>query len=361
MNLERFELERWLQVPNELDIASAGITKLKLRDITDTLDPDMIMNYGITCGSDDIRQQIADLYTGVGIENVLVTNGTAEANLLTLFRLLEPGDECVVFLPSYMQCAGLARSLRALVRPCGFLESEGNRPDLETLKDLVNSKTKVVCCVNPNNPTGSIITPDEMKQICSIADAVGAWVLCDGALRGLELQDQPAPTPVESYERGIATGSLSKVGITGIRIGWMVANPKLIDKCWADKDYTTLSHSGIGEYLAGLALRPDNYRRYVKRGKDIIASQTAVLGDWIEENGDLVSWVPSRAGHTAFIGYTADMDAEELARRLLDEEGVLVAPGDYFGLARHLRIRYSGERDELVEALRRFAGYLKRQ
>ena len=199
-----------------------------------------------------------------------------------------------------------------------------------------------------------------MKAICSMADSVGAWVLCDGALRGLEIGERPAATPVEEYERGIATGSLSKIGLTGLRIGWMVADRKLIEKCWADKDYTTLCHSGIGEHLGTLALQEDTYHSFISRAKGIIAEQRDFVGRCVSEHGSLLSWVVPKAGHTAFVGYSLDTDSEALCRMLLDQEEVLVAPGDFFGSSHHLRIRYSGDREELSEALARLGTFLLR-
>jgi aspartate/methionine/tyrosine aminotransferase len=361
VKLKPFQLERWLLTPCTYDLASAGITKLKLRDVAPALDPDLILNYGMTNGSERIRTRIAALYAGVSARNVLVTSGTAEANLLAVYRLLEPGDEVVAIVPTYMQCIGLAESLGAVVKRCRLDEEQGYRPDLRELERLVTRKTKLLFCVNPNNPTGTVYSAEEMRQIGGLAESVGAWFLCDGALRLLEAEGERAAAPVEWYTKGIATGSLSKVGITGIRIGWLVGPEELVEGCWADKDYTTLCHSGIGEYLATLALEPASFRRYVDRAKAVIREHRAILGDWIASHPSLVSWVPPVGGHTAFVRYYLDMDSETLARRLLAEAGVLVSPGDHFESPHHLRVRYSCDRDTLVKGLEAFGRFLDRQ
>jgi aspartate/methionine/tyrosine aminotransferase len=361
VKLKPFQLERWLLKPSTYDLASAGITKLKLRDVTPALDPDMILNYGMTNGSERIRKQIAALYKGMTERNVLVTSGTAEANLLALYRLLEPGDEVVAIVPTYMQCIGLAESLGAVVKRCRLDEEHGYRLDLGELERLVTRRTKLVLCVNPNNPTGTIFSGTEMRSIAALAESAGAWFLCDGALRYLEIDGEPAAAPAEWYAKGISTGSLSKVGITGIRIGWLAGPEDFVAECWADKDYTTLCHSGIGEYLAILALEPANYTRYVERAKAVIRRHRAILGDWIDSHRTLVSWTPPAAGHTAFVRYHVDMDSETFAARLLAETGVLVGPGDHFESPYHLRMRYSGEQDNLVKGLEAFGGFLQRQ
>lgn len=358
MKLKPFRLERWLLKPCTYDLASAGITKLKLRDVAPDLDPEMILNYGMTNGSERIRKQIAALYKGATGQNILVTSGTAEANLLAVYRLLEPGDEVVAVVPTYMQCIGLAESLGAVVKRCRLDEERGYRPDLRELERLVTRKTKLVLCVNPNNPTGTVFSEEEMRSIGRLAESVGAWFLCDGALRLLEVDGGRAASPVEWYAKGIATGSLSKVGITGIRIGWLVGPEELVADCWADKDYTTLCHSGIGEYLATLALEPEHFSRYLDRARAVIREHRAIMADWIASHSTLVSWVAPTAGHTAFVRYHLDMDSETLAARLLAETGVLVGPGDHFESPNHLRMRYSCDRDTLVQGLEAFGGFL---
>jgi len=361
VRLKPFQLERWLLKPCTYDLASAGITKLKLREIAPGLDPEMILNYGMTNGSERIRKQIAALYKGVSERNVLVTSGTAEANLLVIYRLLEPGEEMVAIVPTYMQCIGLAESLGAVVKRCRLDEERGYRLDRGELERLVTRKTKLVFCVNPNNPTGTVYSEEEMRWISGLAESVGAWFLCDGALRLLEVDGEPAVAPIELYAKGIGTGSLSKVGITGIRIGWLVGPEELVEGCWADKDYTTLCHSGIGEYLATLALEPANFSRYLDRARAVIRQHRAILEDWIASHRTLVSWVPPTAGHTAFVRYHLDVDSETLAGRLLAETGVLVGPGDHFESPNHLRMRYSGDRDTLVKGLEAFGGFLNHQ
>jgi aspartate/methionine/tyrosine aminotransferase len=361
MRLKPFRLERWLLNPCTYDLASAGITKLKLRDVVPGLDPEMVLDYGITNGSERLRRQIAALYKRTNERNVLVTTGTAEANLLAVYRLLEPGDEVVAIVPTYMQCIGLSESLGAVVKRCWLDEKRGYRLDLGELERLMTRKTKLILCVNPNNPTGTLYSEEEMRWICGLAESADAWVLCDGALRWLEVDAEPAATPIEWYAKGICTGSLSKIGISGIRIGWLVGPEEFVEDCWADKDYTTLSHSGVGEYLATLALESANFSRYLSRAKAIIREHRAILADWIASHGTLVSWVPPVAGHTAFVRYQLGLDSETLAARLLAETGVLVAPGDHFECPKYLRIRYSCGRDTLIKGLEALGGFLNRQ
>jgi aspartate/methionine/tyrosine aminotransferase len=361
VKIEPFELERWLLQAHDYDLASAGIPKLRLKDITSDLDFNMVLNYGPTNGSEALRGRVAMQYDGIRPDQVLITTGTAEANLLVLMRLLEPGDEMIALSPTYQQCLGLSRRFGAKVNLVDLHEDCGYQLDLDQLAGRVTEKTKVIVLVNPNNPTGSILSADEMQGICAAASDVGAWVLCDGALRGLEVAGQKASTPVEFYERSIATGSISKIGLTGPRIGWMVTpDAQLLLDCWRYKDYTTLSHSGIGEYLAAIALEPENLSQIIARAHNVIKRHLTILKDWIGDHHGLVEWVPSKAGHTAFPRYRLSMDSITFCQTLLEEEGVLVGPGDFFGAPLHLRVRYSGEEAMFREGLKRLETFLLR-
>ncbi len=358
MRLESFDLERWLLTPCAYDLASAGIIKLRIKDIIAAIDGDLVLSYGETRGSDLLRQRIADLFPRVEKDQVLATSGTAEANFLVLYRLLERDDEVLTVMPTYKQMMGIATSVGAKVRCCYLAEDEGYTLDVDAFNEAVTQHTKLICLVNPNNPTGSILSPTHMRAICEIAEDVDAWVLCDGALRGLEVEGTFVSTPVAFYEKGIATGSLSKLGLPGIRLGWLIADTALAAECWAYKDYITLSHSGISEYLGTLALHPATFAKLVSRARDIVRTHSTLLWNWVTEHRGVVEGTPPQAGHTAFLKYTLDIDSRDLCRQLVQATNVLVSPGAFFGSPSHLRVRYSCEREVLLEGLRRFGDFL---
>jgi len=361
VNIKPFELERWLNKQRDIDLASAGITKLKICDLVDYIDPGKLLDYGITKGSRSLREKVSTLYNNVDPDRILITSGTVEANLLALLRILESGSEVTVIGPTYMQCVNFALGIGAKIRFCNLHEEEEYKFDPSELKRQVSKQTKLIISINPNNPTGSILSESDMIKICEIAESIDAWILCDGALRGLETKGEFASSPITYYAKGIATGSLSKVGLSGIRIGWMIAQKEFVDTCWSYKDYTTLCHSGIGEYFAEIALQPTNFTRYLKRAKRIIVDNSDILADWINQYCKWISWVPPRAGHTAFLNYHFDLSSQNFCERLLNEEGVLVSPGDFFETPNHLRIRYSGPTKELHEGLKRLGAFIQRQ
>ncbi len=356
MKIDPFRLERWLLEKAEIDLGGGGVAKLQLREVVPQMSGEIVMKYGRTCGSDALRGLVAEWY-GVEPENILITSGTSEANLIVNFALLEQGDEYFTEVPQYEQTTGFARMLGAKVKPYHLIEEKGWAPDLEELKERMNRRTKIVFLDNPNNPTGAVMTQGEMQALCEIAERVGAYVHCDNALRGSEGDGKPAATP-EFYERGVVTGSISKLGATSPRIGWIVADKEIIKRCWTMKDYTTLSHCGIGEQIAERLM--SNRARYLKRNLSIRVANAATWAAWCKENSDLITCVEPNGGFTVFPRYKNRLGSTKLVERLLKEEGVMVSPGDQFGVERHLRINIGTKGETLDNGLERIGRFMRR-
>ncbi len=356
MKIDPFRLERWLQEKSEIDLGGGGVAKLQLRDVMPSIPPDTAMRYGATQGSEGLRMQVADWYD-VDTENVLITSGTSEANLLVNLSLLEQGDEYFAEEPQYEQTTGLVRMFGVKVKPFHLVEEKGWVPDMKELKEKFNRRTKMISFNNPNNPTGSVLSQEELQAICEMAERVGAYVHCDNALRGSEADGRPAPTP-EFYERGITTGSISKLGATSPRIGCIIAYWDIIEKCWVMKDYTTLSHDGIGEQIAEKLL--SNRTRYLKRNQTIRHTNIATWDKWCADNPDLMKCSNPPAGFTVFPRYKNRLGSGKFAERLLKEEGVLVSPGEHFGVERHLRINIGTKGETFAQGLDRIGRFMRR-
>ena len=356
MKFDEFGLERWLLREAEIDLGGGGVSKLALGDLVAGLDLNQLLKYGRTDGSDYVKKFVAEWY-GVEPGQVLITSGTSEANLLVNLTLLEPGDGYVTEVPMYEQTVGVARALGCRIGEFNLLEEDRWRPDLKELKEAVSSGTRIVFLDNPHNPTGALLAETELRAICEIAGDAGAWVHCDNALRGSELEGVPGLVPFPDWERSVVTGSVSKLGATSPRIGWVVGPEELVERCWVAKDYTTLGHSRLGEVLAGrvLGMRGE----LVERNLAISRACLEILGKWVGDNPHL-SWVEPKAGFTGFLGYDYDIGSVDFCEKLLDEEGVLLSPGAYFGVEDHLRICTGGSTDALKEGLSRVDAFMGR-
>jgi aspartate/methionine/tyrosine aminotransferase len=313
------------------------------------------LNYPHVNGVPELRENIAALYDGATAKNVLVTVGAAEANYVTARALLTRGDEMAIMLPNYMQLWGIARNHGVGVREFHLREERGWSPDLDELERVVTANTRLIAVCNPDNPTGYILTEDEMDRIVASAERAGAWILADEVYRGAErTRDDESPSFYGRYDRVVAVGSLSKAyGLPGLRIGWVVAPPGTVDEIWARHEYTTISAAALSNVLAALALSPRVRPRLIQRARDYVRRGYPLLERWIGQHGDTFSLTAPRAAAIAFVRYHLDVNSTVFAERLRTEKSVLVVPGDHFGMDHLLRISFGLPHEYLSPALDR--------
>lgn len=362
MKVPCFEMERWQSVWEnqvELNISESGVEPLSARELVgdDTaLAPllDARLGYPQTNGSAALRAAIAQLYPGAGPENVLVTCGCAEANLLVAWSELEPGDEVVFLQPNYMQVAGLARGLGATVKRWWLREELGWAPDLDELDKLVGPKTRLIAVCNPNNPTGAVLSEEAMKRVCAAAERVGATILADEVYRGAEFNGQLTPTFWGRCERALCTAGLSKAyGLPGLRMGWIVGPASAIEKLWGYHDYTSIAPTVLSDGLATLALEPARRGKILARTRGILERNYPTVRAWVERNTKTLTHRAPAAGAIAVVGVRGNRDTAALAEELRTGKGVLVVPGEQFEMRSYLRIGFGGDRSQLEEALAR--------
>jgi len=352
-------MSKWENVV-EYNLGDSGVHPMTTKELVD--DPEVIeelLSMGLyhpqANGILELRERIASLYPSATPDNVLVTSGAAQANFTSLWTLLEPGDEIVIVLPNYMQIWGIAHNFRLHVKTCKLEEELDWAVALDELNSTMTNKTKLVAVCNPNNPTGHIMTPEEMDAVVAAADRVGAWLLADEVYAGTEhTTDDITPSFWGRYERVLAIGSMSKAyGMPGLRIGWIVAPEDMVEEIWARQEYVTIGSAMLANKLAAFALCPEVRARILARTRDYTRTGYGHFERWAKSHGDLFAWVPPHAAPIVLVRYNAEVDSTELCMRLIHEHSVEVVPGDHFGLDGHLRISYGLPEDYLLEGLDR--------
>jgi aspartate/methionine/tyrosine aminotransferase len=304
----------------------------------------------------ELRSLLAATYRATGPDEVLVTTGAIEANFLLFNVLLDAGDHVVVVHPAYQQLESVPRAIGCEISRWRPREEGGFRFDVDDLAALVTPRTRLIVVNTPHNPTGAALTAEELRRVYALANAAGATLMVDEAYRWLDVPGQaPLPGPARDLgERAISVGTFSKpFGLPGLRIGWMAAPADLVARCWAMRDYVSLSPGKLNDALAVLALRHRD--RLVERTRGIVARNLATAEAWFAEHRDLAEWTPPRGGLLALMRYRADVPSLELANRLAEEYGVMLAPGSAFGYEGYLRIGIGQEPGVFAEGLARTA------
>ncbi len=360
MKLIKFEMER-LQSTWEnrvkYNLSESSVHPMSVRELIP--DPDFLerlldapLIYNQSNGTDELRWAIAAMYPGATPDNVEVTNGGSEANFVSIYSVLEAGDEVINILPNYGQIWGLTKNFGMIAKEVHLREDRQWAPDLEELEAALTPRTKMIVVTNPNNPTGAILTADEMESIIRLASRSGAWILADEIYQGSERSGITTPTFYGKYDRVIVTNGLSKAyGLPGLRIGWIVAPADLISRMWACHDYTTIAPGTLSDSLARVALSPDGRRRCHERTRRICRNNFPLFREWVERHGEAFHMVEPKAGAIAYVHYDLPVNSTLLMERLLKEKSILIVPGDHFGMDNFLRIGYGPPPDYLREAL----------
>ena len=351
MQLEQFAMERMqstFENQVEFNLSESGVRPLTPRELIEGVTGldgllDQPLAYTQSNGTIELRTLIAALYPGAGIDHVEVTNGGSEANFITTFRLIEPGDEVVMLVPNYMQTWGLARAFGASIREWPLVEDRAAgrwRVDLGTLEGLVNAKTRMIVICNPNNPTGARLTAADLDGIARIADRHGAWILSDEVYRGAEIDGQETASMWGRSDRAIITSGLSKAyGLPGLRIGWIVAPPAQVEAFWSYHDYVTIAPGALNDRLARVALAPERRRRLFERTRTILRTNLPLIEDWLRNAGGF-EWIAPEAGAIVYVHYGHPINSTALANRVRKEKSVLIVPGDHFGMDGYLRLGF---------------------
>jgi aspartate/methionine/tyrosine aminotransferase len=201
-----------------------------------------------------------------------------------------------------------------------------------------------------------------MDAIIHIADKADAWILADEVYTGVEQKtDEPTPSFYGRYDKVLAVGSMSKAyGLPGLRTGWVVGPPDIIDRVWARHEYNTLSATMLSNKLAALALSEEVRPLVRQRARNYVRKGFPILQEWMgRQNGNL-RCVPPDAAAIAFIKYDLDINSTDLVMKLIEEQSVMVVPGDHFGLDGFLRISYGLPEDYLLGALNRISQVLSK-
>ncbi len=314
-----------------------------------------LVDYPQVNGREILRGHIAALYPNATPENVLVTVGATEANTLVAATLLEPGDNVIRFRPTYEQLAGNAHNLGFEVRSVDLVEDQGWAVDQSALNDAVDDRTRVIHTVNPNNPTGTILSFADRQTIVQAAERVGAWIVADEVYAGTERDtDEATASFWGSCERVIAINSMSKAyGLPGLRLGWLVAPEAMVQAFWRRHEYASIAATMMSMHLAEHALEPAHRNKLTERARRLIRRGFRTLEEALARHEGVFSVVPPQASAMSFVKFALPVDSDTFAKRLLMEEDVLVIPGSRFGVEDHFRFSSALPEDHLREGLER--------
>jgi aspartate/methionine/tyrosine aminotransferase len=366
-DLGAFCLERWQSLHENyaaINLSESGVFPLKLSELEDfglRLDElkHLELGYGWTRGSPELRERISVLYNGeIGKDEVLVTAGSAEANLVTAMSVLKEGDLALVDVPNYMQVPGLLPFLGARVLELKRSSPAWKFPIDEAIRLIQENKPRVVFICNPNNPTGQVLGNAELEELGDVARKAGTILVFDEVYWGSELNgEKPSALEVIGKDVAISISGLSKVyGLPGLRIGWIAGRREVIERAWSFKDYTSIAPSMLSDKIASSVLSLDSVKKLRERARRIVGRNLELFTSKVSR--DLLDAVIPEAGAFIWAKVPWFKDTLGLSLELFSRRGILVNPGECFESPGFLRIGigqksedFSSSLEKLVEGL----------
>jgi capreomycidine synthase len=358
-------LEYWMRAyyfDTEIDLGSSGVENFSFGELRQlfNITPDdldrIVLHDSRTLGDPDLRKAIGNRWANAKAARVMATNGGSEANYLVMHSLLKPGDEVVVLDPSYQQLFSIAETIGCKLKRWRLRFENSFRPDLSEARALIGPQTRMIVVNFPHNPTGASLTPAEMHELIELAAGAGAYLVWDAAFADLTYDDVVLLDPGERYDRSITLGTLSKgYGLPGLRVGWCLAAPDVLERLILLRDYTTLHLSPLVEYVATRAI--ENGDLLLKPRLAQARHNLQLLLQWVDSHSEFVSMARPQGGVCVFMKLHNVDDVEDFCRELAHEYSVLLVPGTSFGDANHVRLGFGCATAELTEGLSRLSAH----
>jgi aspartate/methionine/tyrosine aminotransferase len=334
------------------NLATSGLMHYPLAELPVTL-ADIEMSGPSFYGYAPLQEALA-AKCGVDPDCIVHATGTSLANHLAMATILEPGDEVIVEHPAYDPLIAVPRYLGATVKRFERRREDDFRVDLDELARVVTSRTKLIVITNMHNPTGALTGTDTIKAIGELALSVGARVLVDEVY--LEaIFDEARPYAFQLGSEFVTTSSLTKAyGLSGLRCGWILAEPELARRIWRLHDIFGGIPAHPAERLSVFALA--HLDRIAARARALLDANRPVLDAFLDSRDDLDALRP-RFGTVVSPRLKAGR-VDDLCALLRETYETSVVPGRFFEMPDHFRIGIGIPTDILRAGLERLGAAL---
>jgi len=287
-------------------------------------------------------QEALAYHCDVETDQVFSALGTSFANHIAMAALLEPGDEVLIEEPTYELLISTAQYLRASVKR--FPRRVENEFQIipKDIQKVISKKTKLIVITNLHNPSSALTDEKTLRHIVRIARSVKAHVLVDEVYLDAAC-DQSPQSAIHLGKEFIVTSSLTKVyGLSGLRCGWVLAEPRLVKKMWFLNDLFASIPPHPSELLSVIALQHlDTIRKW---SRSILSKNQITLKELFLTRKDIQCFSPGFG--TVVFPRLLKGKVDRLASILTQRYETAIAPGRYFEMPRYFRVGF-GSKPEL--------------
>ena len=295
-----------------------------------------------------LREAIAARYK-VSVDQIVTADGTSMANFLAMAALIAPGDEVLIERPTYELLLGVASFLGAKINRFERNPADAFRLDPAKVAEAMSDRTRLIVITNLHNPSNALAIEEELRAIA----ALGARVLVDEVY--LDSALSPDRTAARLGPEFVCTNSLTKVyGLSGLRSGWILAEPQLAERMWRLNDLFGVNQAHPAERLACIAF--EHIDKVIGDNPDLLARNRERWNAFAGSRDDLES-MPARQGIAAFPRWHGG-DTERLDALLRERYDAAIVPGRWFEMPERFRVGFALPTPDFEEALNRLGSAL---
>ena len=299
-----------------------------------------------------LREAIARRY-GVGPDQVVAADGTSMANFLAMAALVSPGDEVLIERPTYEPLLGAASFLGGEIKRFDRRAEDAFRLDPDRIASAVSERTRLILITNLHNPSSALTEENDLRALADIARRSNARILVDEVY--LDAAVPPRRSSVHLGSEFVATNSLTKVyGLSGLRCGWILAEPELAERMWRLNDLFGVNQAHQAERLACITF--EHLDEVIGDTPAVLERNRALFNTFAASRADL-ECMPAEHGIVAFPRW-AGGDTDRLDALLRERYDTAVVPGRWFEMPEHFRIGLGCPTEQLSEGLQRLGAAL---
>ena len=350
MWFKRMDLEVWFndyQYDVLYDVGESAVKYLTFADLEIDLS-EVKIRYGHHTGRPDLRELIAQQYQGLSSDHIVVTNGASEAIFTVISSLVKPGDHVIIEHPNYPSLYDIPEGLGCDVSLLHLTFDNQYKPNLDELKGMVTPKTKFIALTHPNNPTGSMISEETLREVIRWVEEKDIYLLFDETYREMSFEHTLPPAATLSA-KAISITSMSKCfGLPGIRTGWLATkDPFVLEAVLTTRELVTITNNAFSEEIAVQVLKEKD--SYLNKAKTHIKANREIVSKWMTGHPD-IEWIYPEAGVVSLPRFRSHVkvDPEKVYRRLAEKYKTFVIPGRCFGVDNsYFRLGFGATQDEI--------------
>jgi aspartate/methionine/tyrosine aminotransferase len=294
-----------------------------------------------------LREAIGRRY-GFPVEQIVAADGTSMANFLAMAALISPGDEVLIERPTYEPLMGAASFLGAEIKRFDRRAEDGFCVDPAAVAAAMSDRTRLIVLTNLHNPSGALVEEDVLPDLGALAAERKARILIDEVY--LDSATPPRRSAAYLGPEFVCTNSLTKVyGLSGLRCGWILAEPELAERMWRLNDLFGVNQAHQAERLACIAF--EHLDAINDGNPEMLAANRALWNACVTARDDL-DCMPAEHGITVFPRWNGG-DTQRIEDRLRDRYDAAIVPGRWFEMPEHFRVGLGLPTADFAEALNR--------